>query len=185
SRRTTPRRRGHGAARCPRGYARAGRLMAGFTFTPLTPSAYLDRAAWVFRDRVAIVDGERSFTYAEFAGRAHRLAGALVGLGVAPGDRVAALCVNSHIMLELHNGVPLAGAVLVPLTIRLSADELTYMLEHSGARVLVATAELAGLAAGVAAAAGARLVVAGGARDEYEELLASAGPVTVPCEDER
>ena len=58
--------------------------MAGFTFTPLTPSAYLDRAAWVFRDRTAVVDGERSFTYAEFADRAHRLAGALLGLGVQP-----------------------------------------------------------------------------------------------------
>jgi fatty-acyl-CoA synthase len=99
--------------------------MAGFTFTPLTPSAYLDRSAWVFRDRTAIVDGERSFTYAEFADRAHRLAGALLGLGVPPGGRVAALCVNSHTMLELHNGVPLAGGVLVPLNIRLSRDELT------------------------------------------------------------
>ena len=159
--------------------------MAGFTFTPLTPSAYLDRAAWVFRDRVAIVDGGRSFTYAEFADRAHRLAGALQRIGVQPGDRVAALCVNSHVMLELHNGVPLAGAVLVPLNIRLSRDELTHILRHSGTRALVATAELADTAAEVAAAAGARLTVAGGAPDEYEKLLASADPVTVPCEDER
>src|SRR5262249_14449469 len=128
--------------------------MAGFTFTPLTPSAYLDRAAWVFRDRAAVVDGERSFTYAEFADRAHRLAGALLGLGVPPGGGVPALCVNSHTMLELHNGVPLAGAVLVPLNIRLSRDELTYIVRHSGARVLVATAELADVATDVAAAAG-------------------------------
>ena len=159
--------------------------MAGFTFTPLTPSAYLDRAAWVFRDRTAVVDGERSFTYAEFADRAHRLAGALLGLGVPPGGRVAALCVNSHIMLELHNGVPLAGAVLVPLNIRLSRDELTYIVRHSGARILVATAELADVATDVAAAAGARLVIAGGEPDEYEALLASARPAAVPCEDER
>src|SRR2546429_2257173 len=159
--------------------------MAGFTFTPLTPSAYLDRAAWVFRDRTAVVDGERSFTYAEFADRAHRLAGALLGLGVPPGGRVAALCVNSHIMLELHNGVPLAGAVLVPLNIRLSRDELTYIVRHSGAQVLIATAELADVATGVAAAAGARPVIAGGAPDEYEALLASARPAAVPCEDER
>ena len=159
--------------------------MAGFTFTPLTPSAYLDRAAWVFRDRTAVVDGERSFTYAEFADRAHRLAGALLGLGVPPGGRVAALCVNSHIMLELHNGVPLAGAVLVPLNIRLSRDELTYILRHSGAQVLVATAELADVATDVAAAAGARPVIAGGAPDEYEALLAAARPAAVPCEDER
>ena len=159
--------------------------MAGFTFTPLTPSAYLDRAAWVFRDRTAVVDGDRSFTYAEFADRAHRLAGALLGLGVQPGDRVAALCVNSHTMLELHNGVPLAGAVLVPLNIRLSRDELTYIVRHSGARVLVATAELADVATDVAAAAGARTVIAGGEPDEYEALLASARPAAVPCGDER
>jgi fatty-acyl-CoA synthase len=159
--------------------------MAGFTFTPLTPSAYLDRAAWVFRDRTAVVDGERSFTYAEFADRAHRLAGALLGLGVPPGGRVAALCVNSHTMLELHNGVPLAGGVLVPLNIRLSRDELTYIVRHSGARILVATAELADVATDVAAAAGARAVIAGGEPDEYEALLASARPAAVPCEDER
>ncbi|HUZ22829.1 MAG TPA: long-chain-fatty-acid--CoA ligase [Streptosporangiaceae bacterium] len=160
--------------------------MAGFTFTPLTPSAYLDRAAWVFRDRIAIVDGERHFTYAEFGDRAHRLAGALHGLGVQPGDRVAALCVNSHVMLELHNGVPLAGAVLVPLNIRLSRDELVYILRHSGARIMVVTAELAGLAAEIAAATGARLLVAGaGEADEYEGLLRSAAPAVTPCEDER
>ena len=159
--------------------------MAGFTFSELTPSAYLDRAGWVYRDRVAIIDGGRSFTYAEFAQRAHRLAGALQSLGVRRGDRVAALCVNSHVMLELHNGVPLAGAVLVPLNIRLSPDELIYIAAHSGARVLVATAELAKVAADVAAATGARLVVAGGEEDTYEEMVAAAAPVTVPCEDER
>jgi fatty-acyl-CoA synthase len=159
--------------------------MAGFTFTPLTPSAYLDRAGWVFRDRIAIIDGERRFTYGEFASRAHRLAGALRGLGVGPGDRVAALCVNSHVMLELHNGVPLAGAVLVPLNIRLSPGELAAIVGHSGARVLVTTAELAGTAASVTAGTGARLVVAGGAADEYEGLLAAAGPATTACEDER
>lgn len=145
--------------------------MAGFTFTQLTPSAYLDRAAWVYRDRIAVVDGVRSFTYAESGERAHRLAGALHGLGVQPGDRVAALCVNSHVMIELHNGVPVAGAVLVPLNIRLSRDELIYIMRHSSARVLVATAELAGIAGEVTAAAGARLVVAGGEEDEYEGLL--------------
>lgn len=158
--------------------------MARFTFTPLTPSAYLERAARVFQHRTAIVDGGRNFSYAEFGDRSHRLAGALHGLGVQPGDRVAALCVNSHVMLELHNGVPLAGAVLVPLNIRLSRDELTYILRHSGARVLIATAELADAAAEVATA-GAKLVVAGGDADDYEGLLASADRVTVPCEDER
>jgi fatty-acyl-CoA synthase len=124
-------------------------------------------------------------TRRDVADRAHRLAGALHGLGAGPGERVAALCANSHVMLELHNGVPLAGAVLVPLNIRLSSDELVYILRHSGARVLVATSELAATAAGAAAAAGTRLVVAGGEQDEYEGLLAAAEPLTVTCQDER
>src|ERR671928_64882 len=63
--------------------------------------------------------------------------------GVFPGDRVAALCSNSSAMLELHNGVPWAGAVLVPLNVRLSAEELEYILAHSGARLLVADDQFA------------------------------------------
>src|SRR5579872_5767820 len=119
--------------------------MAPFTFSPLTPSAFLERSADVFRDRTAIVDGDLVFSYGEFFQRSLRLTGLLAELGVGPGDRVAALCVNSHVMLELHNGVPMRGAVLVPLNIRLSVAELAYIVEHSGARLLVATAELAAL----------------------------------------
>ncbi|MFG1945316.1 acyl--CoA ligase family protein [Nonomuraea sp. NPDC048826] len=159
--------------------------MAPFTFTPLTPSAFLERSGTVFRDRIAVIDGTRRFTYGEFLDRARRLTGALADLGVGPGDRVAALCVNSHVMLELHNGVPMRGAVLVPLNIRLSAGELAHIVEHSGARVLVATAELAVRAREVAAATGVRLVVADGPEDAYERLLAAAEPRPVACEDER
>ncbi|MEV4837352.1 acyl--CoA ligase family protein [Nonomuraea sp. NPDC049486] len=159
--------------------------MASFTFTPLTPSAFLERSGAVFRDRIAVIDGARRLTYGEFLDRARRLTGALADLGVEPGDRVAALCVNSHVMLELHNGVPMRGAVLVPLNIRLSAGELAHIVEHSGARVLVATDELAGRAREVAAATGVRLVLAGGPGDEYEELLAAAEPRLAACEDER
>ena len=159
--------------------------MAEFTFSPLTPTAFLERAAWAFRHRIAIIDVDRRFTYAEFGERAHRLAGALANLGVAPGDRVAALCVNSHVMLELHNGVPLAGAVLVPLNTRLSAGELAYIVRHSGAKVIVATPGLAGAAREVARDTGANLVMAGGTHDDYEDLLTAATPCAVPCADER
>ncbi|WP_344056168.1 AMP-binding protein, partial [Sphaerisporangium rubeum] len=158
--------------------------MTQFAFTALTPSAFLQRAGHVFRDRLAVVDGELRFTYEQFLRRSRRLAGALAGLGVGPGDRVAALCVNSHVMLELHNGVPMAAAVLVPLNIRLSAGELAYIVEHSGARVLIATSELAERAGEVAAVTGVRLVVAGG-DGEYERLLAEAGPRVAGCDDER
>jgi fatty-acyl-CoA synthase len=159
--------------------------VATFTFSELTPSAFLERSGRVFSERPAITDGDLRFTYAEFLDRCRRLTGLLAGLGVAPGDRVAALCVNSHVLLELHNGVPMCGAVLVPLNIRLSTEELTYIVAHSGATVLVATHELQERAERVAAGTGVRLVVAGEPGDEYDALLAHAAPQPVPVTDER
>jgi fatty-acyl-CoA synthase len=159
--------------------------MAAFTFTQLTPTAFLDRSARVFPDRTAVIDGDRRFTYREFADRSQRLAGALSSRGVFPGDRVAALCVNSSTMLELHNGVPWAGAVLVPLNVRLSPEELEYIVRHCGARLLVADGQLEAAAEKVSSAVGIPLVVAGGEADEYEQLLADAEPLARPCEDER
>ena len=159
--------------------------MATFTFSELTPTAFLERSGRVFADRPAIADGDLRFSYAEFLDRCRRLTGLLADLGVAPGDRVAALCVNSHVLLELHNGVPMRGAVLVPLNIRLSAGELSYIVGHSGARVLVTTHELRERAERVASATGVRLVVAGEPGDEYEALLAHASPQPVAVTDER
>ena len=75
--------------------------MAEFTFAPLTPASFLDRAAAVFADRTAIIDGERRFTYRELSDRCRQLAGALAATGAGREDRVAALCANSHVMLEL------------------------------------------------------------------------------------
>jgi fatty-acyl-CoA synthase len=96
----------------------------------------------VWRDRVAVRFGERSWTYAELAERVGRAAAALRGdLGVTPGDRVALLLANVPAMLELHYAVPAAGGVLVPLNIRLAARDYAYILEHSGASVLVAGSE--------------------------------------------
>ncbi len=159
--------------------------MAAYTFAPLTPTSFLARSATVFRDRVAVVDGDRTFTYAELHDRSLRLTGVLAGLGVGPGDRVAALCTNSHVMLEMHHGVPLRGGVLVPLNIRLSVDELTFIVGHSGATVLVATHELADTARQVAERCGARLVVAGDEQDEYGALLGAAEPQPEDLADER
>ncbi|MFC0530530.1 AMP-binding protein [Phytohabitans kaempferiae] len=155
--------------------------MASFTFDPLTPAGFLRRSAAAFPGRVAVVDGSRWWTYREFAGRCDALRGALAGLGVGPGDRVAALCVNSHVMLEMHHAVPAHGAVLVPVNVRLAPDEMAYVIEHSGARVLVATAEFAGPARELAGRTGVRLVEP----DEYESLLAAAHRVDPPEIDER
>ena len=164
-------------------------MPAPFTFTELSPTAFLDRSEHAFAERTAIVDpgaggagAERRFTYREFAERSRRLAGVLGALGVRPGDRVAVLATNSHVMLEAHHGVPYAGAVLVPLNTRLSADELVHIVEHSGSRVLLATSELAELAGTVAERTGTTLLTEG---DEYEQRLASAAPSVVPVVDER
>src|SRR5512134_2139444 len=79
------------------------------SFEPLTPTAFLTRAGRVFADRVAVIDGNTRFTYGEFLDRALRLAGALRGLGIRVGDRVAVLAPNTHVLLEAHYGVPFAG----------------------------------------------------------------------------
>jgi fatty-acyl-CoA synthase len=150
--------------------------MPDYAETPLSPVLFLDRAAAVFARRTAIVDGDRCFTYGEFGERAHRLAGLLSDAGIHTGDRVAALCVNSHVMLELHNGVPMAGAVLVPMNTRLSVGEMTHIIENSGARLLIATQELAEAARDAAERTGVRLILAGTHTSEYEQLL-DASPV--------
>ena len=112
--------------------------------TELTPLTFLRRSADVYPDKVAIVHGDERRTYAEFARDAQRLARGLRASGVAPGDRVACLLPNVPGMLVAHFGVPLAGAVLVAVNTRLSSDEVRYILDHSGASVLVVDSTLAG-----------------------------------------
>jgi fatty-acyl-CoA synthase len=146
------------------------------TATPLNPAYFLDRAAKIFSERAAIVDGDRRFTYGEFGERSHRLAGLLRNAGAQQGDRIAALCTNSHVMLEMHNGVPMAGCALVPINIRFSSREITYILENSGARILIATHEFTEMARTISSTTGVRLIVAGDGSSEYEELLKSSEP---------
>ncbi len=111
----------------------------------LTPLRFLERSAAVFPDKVAIVDGSRRITYREFAAEAGRLASALSASGVEPGDRVAYLCPNSAPILIAHFAVPLAGAVLVAINTRLSPEEIKYICDHSGARILVVDRSLLSL----------------------------------------
>jgi fatty-acyl-CoA synthase len=110
--------------------------------TPLTPLAFLRRSADVYPDKVAIVHGTARHTYADFARAAQRLARALRSSGVGPGDRVACLLPNVPEMLVAHFGVPLGGAVLVAVNTRLSSEEVRYILDHSGATVLVVDSTL-------------------------------------------
>jgi fatty-acyl-CoA synthase len=113
----------------------------------LTPLRFLQRSASVFRQKPAVIYGDRTWTYPEFAERVNRLAAALQSAGVENGDRVAFLVPNIPPMLEGHFGVPLAGGILVAINTRLAASEVEYILEHSGAKVLVVDTELAHLVA--------------------------------------
>jgi fatty-acyl-CoA synthase len=96
------------------------------------------RTRRLYPEREAVVDGDLRFTYAEFLERCDRFSSFLRRLGVRPGDRVATLASNSHGHLEAFYAVPQMGAVLVPINYRLTADDIAYILEHSGARVVCA-----------------------------------------------
>src|SRR3979490_3301543 len=108
----------------------------------LTPLDFLARSASAYRDKIAVVDGDRPLTYCEFNQRVHRLASALTRVGIEPGDRVAVLAPNTVAALEPHFAVPLAGAVLVMLNTRLKAAELEWILNHCGAKALIADPQL-------------------------------------------
>ena len=113
------------------------------SFHDLNPLAFLDRSASVYSDKPAVVYNDTTYTYAEFNDRVNRLAGALRQAGVNRGDRVAFMLPNIPEMLEGHYGPMRLGAVLVAINIRLSAREIAYILNHSGAKVLVFDSEFA------------------------------------------
>jgi fatty-acyl-CoA synthase len=149
--------------------------------TELDPVSFLDRSAAVHPDRIAVVHGERRRSYAELHERVNRLASALREHGLKRHDRVAALLPNVPAMLELHHAVPLAGGVLVAINVRLSADDIRRILEHSGARLLLVDSELEPLAE--KAPAGVEIVRCedgGGDRDPYERLIAQGDVGDVP-----
>ena len=112
---------------------------------PLTPLRFLRYAEQQYPGRTAIVCNQDRFTYAQFSDRVGRLAGALRQEGVQAGDRVAFLGANCHRLLEAYYGVPEAGAVLLPLNIRLAPEELAYILNDSGASILFVEKQFLGL----------------------------------------
>jgi fatty-acyl-CoA synthase len=103
---------------------------------PLTPVRFLRYAKQQFAHKTAVVCGDDRFTYAQFADRASRLGGALQHAGITAGDRVAFLSTNCHRLLEAYYGVLEAGAILLPLNIRLSPEELAYILNDASAKIL-------------------------------------------------
>jgi fatty-acyl-CoA synthase len=160
--------------------------LAAFGPEPLTPLTFLDRSAAVYGDRLGVVDGERRMTYAELSDRCGRLAGALGARGIGRGSVVSLLAPNTHVALEAHFGVPMSGAALNALNVRLSAGELAYIIGHAEACLLLVDHELEPLAAEINSVLDRPIptVVAGGAVDEYEPLLASASADRLAVTDE-
>jgi fatty-acyl-CoA synthase len=106
-------------------------------FSPLSPIAFLARAAEIHPGRVAVIHGATRYTFAQFYERARRLASALAKRGVKRGDVVAAMLPNIPAMLEAHYGAPMLGAVLNTINTRLDADTVAYILEHGEAKVFI------------------------------------------------
>ena len=114
-------------------------------FVPLSPVSFLTRAATAFADKVAVIDGERRFTYTELFDRCVRLASGLAALGVSHLDTVAIIASNMPELIEAFYAVPMLGAVLNPLNTRLDAANIAFSLKHGGAKVIIVDREFAAL----------------------------------------
>jgi fatty-acyl-CoA synthase len=155
-------------------------------FEPLLPVNFLRRAARLFPDKVAVIDGDRRYTYRALAARVNRLSNALRQMGLSQGDKVAVLSPNSHRLLEAFFAVPQLGAVLTPLNYRLSSPEFEYILDHSETRVVLVDWEYAHQLAPIidklkgvwdyVLLRDAELPTAALPAQDYEALLAAASP---------
>jgi len=114
-------------------------------YVPLTPLQFLERAAYVYPKRTAIVHGDVSRNWGETYARCRQLASALAARGIGVGDTVAVMAPNIPEIFEAHFGVPMIGAVLNALNIRLDAEALAFILEHAEAKVLITDREFSGV----------------------------------------
>lgn len=157
-------------------------------YVPLTPLSFLARSAAVYPDHISAVYEGRSFTWKQTFERCKRFASYLAGRGIGHGDTVAAMLPNIPAMNELHFAVPMTGAVLNALNIRLDAESIAFQLDHGGARIILVDPEFSGvIAEALTLMKGAKPFVidvddaafSGGKRIgeiEYEAAVASGDP---------
>lgn len=112
-------------------------------YAPLTPLSLIARAAEIWPHQLAVIHGDRRYTWAETYVRSQRLASALSRMGIGRGDTVSVMLSNTPEMVECHFGVPMTGGVLNALNTRLDGDAIAFMLDHSEAKVLVTDTEFA------------------------------------------
>ena len=116
-------------------------------FVALTPLSFLARTAAVYPHHISTVYEGRRFTWSETELRCRRFAGFLAGRGIGRGDTVAAMLPNIPAMNEVHFAVPMTGAVLNALNIRLDAPSIAFQLDHGGARIVLVDPEFSGVIA--------------------------------------
>lgn len=110
-------------------------------FVALSPISFIQRTARVYPERTSVIHGAKRFTWGETYARARRLASALVHRGVKPGDTVAVMASNTPEMVECAFAVPMMGAVLNTLNVRLDCDAVAFCLNHGEASVLITDTE--------------------------------------------
>jgi fatty-acyl-CoA synthase len=106
-------------------------------FTPLTPLSFIGRTAAVYPDHLSVVHGNKRYTWSQTYARCRRLASALAHRGIAVGETVAVIGSNTPEMLEAAFGVPMSGAVLNTLNVRLDAKTIAYCLNQGEAKLLI------------------------------------------------
>ncbi len=111
-------------------------------FTPLSPLSFLQRSAEVYPNRLSIIHGSKKYTWSDTFKRSKQLASALTKKGVGKGDTVAVLCFNTPEIYEAHYGIPMIGAIINTINIRLDVDTISYILEHGEAKVVITDNEL-------------------------------------------
>ena len=157
-------------------------------YTPLTPLSLIARTAYTYPNALAVIHGERRYTWAETYARAKRLASALRRAGVGPGDTVAVMAANTPEMVEAHFGVPMTGGVLNTLNTRLDPEAIAFMFDHGDAKVLITDTEFAPIVKPALARFGRKLTVVdivdplgpGGERlgsRDYESFIAEGDPL--------
>ncbi|WP_142846917.1 acyl-CoA synthetase [Telmatospirillum sp. J64-1] len=110
-------------------------------YQPLTPLTYIERAASVFPDRLAVLHGDERYTWKQTYERCRRLASALAKRGIGKGDTVAILAPNVPAHFEAHFGIPMTGGVINAINIRLDAESVAFILQHGEAKVLITDRE--------------------------------------------
>jgi fatty-acyl-CoA synthase len=157
-------------------------------YQPLTPLQFLQRAALIYPDHIAIIHGRQRFTYAQFYERCRRLASALATRGIGKGDTVSVILANTPPMLEVHYAVPMIGAVLHTINTRLDPPIVAFQLDHGNSKLVITDREFAPLSKAALVLAQAKPAIIDYddpefpqsgeqlSADDYEAVVASGDP---------